>query len=125
MGFVKYNPNPGGNYVDDCAVRAMSIAMGKSWDQIYLDLCAQGYLLKNMPSSKMVCAEYLISQGYRCTAMVDTCPACYTVEDFAMDNPEGTYILATGSHVVAVVDGDYIDTWDSGGEVPIYYWRQT
>ena len=124
MGFVKYNPNPDGNYVDDCAVRAISIAMGKSWDHIYWDLCIQGYLMKNMPSSKMVCTEYLMNRGFKRTTMQDTCPACYTVEDFAFDNPVGIFILATGSHVVAVVDGDYIDTWDSGNEVIIYYWRQ-
>lgn len=34
----------------------------------------------------------------------------------------GTYILALSGHVVTVVDGDWYDTWDSGGEIPIYYW---
>jgi len=33
-------------------------------------------------------------------------------------------ILATGTHVIAVGDGNYYDTWDSGQEVPIYYWRK-
>lgn len=26
--------------------------------------------------------------------------------------------------VVAVVDGDYYDAWDSGNEIPLYYWRK-
>ena len=25
-------------------------------------------------------------------------------------------------HVVAVIDGNYYDTWDSGDKIPIYYW---
>jgi len=35
-----------------------------------------------------------------------------------------THILALSGHVVCVMDGDYYDTWDSGGEVPLYYWRK-
>ena len=27
-------------------------------------------------------------------------------------------------NVIAVIDGDYYDSWDSGNEVPIYYWKQ-
>ena len=38
--------------------------------------------------------------------------------------PHGTYVLATNNHVVAVVDGNYYDTWDSGDETPIYVWRK-
>ena len=54
----------------------------------------------------------------------NTCPDCYTIADFCNDHPYGTYILATGTHVVAVIDGDYYDTWDSGNEIPIFYWQK-
>ena len=37
-----------------------------------------------------------------------------TVESFAKSHPTGTYIVKVASHVVAVVDGYYYDTWDSG-----------
>ena len=29
-----------------------------------------------------------------------------------------------GGHVVAVEDGNYYDIWDSGDEVPTYYWMK-
>ena len=48
----------------------------------------------------------------------------YTVRDFCEDNPLGTFVLAIHEHVVCVVDGDYYDSWDSGGEIPIYYWTK-
>ena len=54
----------------------------------------------------------------------NTCPDCYTVEQFCVDNDRGLFLLATGSHVVAVKDGLYFDAWDSGNEIPIYYWRK-
>jgi hypothetical protein len=34
------------------------------------------------------------------------------------------YILALGSHVVAVINGKYHDTWDCGEEEVIYYWMK-
>lgn len=36
-----------------------------------------------------------------------------TVAGFAKEN-KGTYILKVANHVVALVDGIYYDTWDSG-----------
>ena len=48
----------------------------------------------------------------------------YTVEDFCIDHPHGVYVLGCDGHVLTVVDGLYYDSWDSGGEVPIYYWER-
>mgnify|MGYP007038282472 FL=1 len=62
--------------------------------------------------------------GYTMKPIPDTCPDCYTVREFCKDHPMGTYVLGTGSHVVAVRDGNYFDTWNSGDEVPIIYWRK-
>ena len=52
------------------------------------------------------------------------CPYCYSVADFANEHPNGSYILATGSHAVACVSGDWIDSWDSGSVTPIYYYTK-
>jgi hypothetical protein len=41
-----------------------------------------------------------------------------------MEHSSGTYIAATGRHAVAVVDGNWYDSWDSAGEVPIYYYQK-
>lgn len=49
----------------------------------------------------------------------------YTVSDFARNNPEGTFILSMpGRHVLCVQDGHWYDSWDSGGEEPVYYWTK-
>ena len=37
-----------------------------------------------------------------------------TVDSFAKSHPTGRYIVSLARHVVAVVDGKYYDTWDSG-----------
>ena len=76
----------------------------------------------DMPSANAVWGSYLRKKGFVREIIPNTCPDCYTVEDFCRDNPKGTYILALSGHVVAVIDGKYYDTWDSGDEIPIYYW---
>jgi hypothetical protein len=44
-----------------------------------------------------------------------------TVAEFSDRHPHGRYIIGTGNHAVAVVDGDIIDSWDSSQEIVQYY----
>ena len=122
MSFRHYNPNPERNRVGDCTVRAISKALNESWDDAYDRLCAKGFELGDMPSADAVWGAALISAGFRRRVVPDTCPVCYTVRDFAADHPRGTFVVAVSGHVLTVQDGDWFDSWDSGGEIPIYYY---
>lgn len=121
---VAYNANPEGQRVGDCTVRAISKAMGQSWERTYTGLALQGFCLCDMPSANHVWGAYLRANGFRREIIPNSCPDCYTVKDFCAEHPKGTYILAISGHVVAVVNGDYYDTWDSGDETPLYYWSR-
>lgn len=124
MGFIRFNTNPVNNLVGDCTVRAISVLTDQSWDDTYLGLASEGFVIKDMPSSNEVWGSYLKRNGFKRTVIPDTCPNCYTVKEFCNDYPQGRFLLATGSHVIAVADGNYYDTWDSGDEIPIYYWER-
>lgn len=124
MAYVYYNPNPDNKFVGDCAVRAISSVTGMEWEDTYFELCIWGAMLHDMPNANSVLSEYLKSKGFSKHIVPDTCPWCYTVNDFIRDNPIGRYILGTGTHVIGVIDGNYYDTSDSGNEVPIYYWKK-
>ena len=76
-----------------------------------------------MPNANHVWGAYLRRKGFKRHSIPETCPDCYTVSDFCRDVPRGVYVLATNGHVLAGVNGDWYDTWDSGGETPIYYWE--
>lgn len=122
--FAISNPNPKSSRVGDCVIRAISIATGKEWESVYAALAYYGYVLCDMPSSNAVWGKYLSDLGFKQYVVTDTCPDCYTIRDFCRDHPSGTFVLGTGAHAVAVLDGTYYDTWDSGDEIVSYYWRK-
>lgn len=118
------NVNPLQKQTDDCTVRAISTILNKTWEEVYADLCLEGLRFYDMPSANHVWGSYLRKHGYSRHIIPDTCPNCYTVRQFAEDHPEGRYILAISGHVVPCIDGCYIDSFDSGDRIPIYYWSK-
>ncbi len=125
MSYVYYNPNPKNmKTVGDCTVRAISKALNISWETAFIDLVMQAYEMADMPSSNAVMNAYLRTKGFRRYVIDNKCPNCFSVKDFAYDNPSGIYVLGTGSHVITVVDGNYYDSWDSGDVIPIYYYKR-
>ena len=118
--FIEANKNPHGKLVGDCVIRAISIATEKDWEKTYVEIAIQGFLMGDMPSSNSVWGAYLQDNGFT----KEVCKWCGSVRDFCKSHPLGTYILATGSHVVAIIDGDYYDTWDSGDEYPVFYFKK-
>lgn len=120
--FQKYNPNPTKRNVGDCAIRAIAKALDISWEQAYAKLCANGYMMGDLPNANSTWGALLRQNGFVRENLPTNCPDCYTVDEFARDHADGIYVLGTGDHVVTVVDGDYYDTWDSGSMIPQYFW---
>lgn len=125
MGFLYFNPNPQGKQVGDCTVRAIARATGEDWETVYTALALQGLMMGDMPSANSVWGAYLRTRGFTRKIVPNSCPDCYTVQDFAEEHPKGIYVLALSAHAVCVEDGQWCDTWDSGQETPIFYWERT
>lgn len=124
MAWRQTNRNPMGKQVGDCVIRAIATATGKPWHDVYADLTLQGYLMCDMPSANAVWGAYLKLLGFQRHIIPTVCPDCYNLQSFCDDHPHGVYLAAFGTHVAAVIDGDYYDTWDSGEEIPIYYFAK-
>lgn len=122
--YVYYNNNPEGIKIGDCVVRAISKSLDQPWERTYVGLCLKGFEFADMPSSNAIWGAYLIDKGFIRRTLPNTCPNCYTIADFARDFPEGRYVVATGSHAVAIIDGVVYDTWDSSNEVVAYYFER-
>lgn len=124
MAYHFYNPNPKNKRVGDCSVRACCKALGRNWEDTYISLCSEGLALHDMPSANYVWGMYLHKFGFTQKNIASVCPDCITVAEFAEEHPFGRYVLACQGHVVCVADGEYFDSWDSGGEVVLYYWEK-
>ena len=124
MAWREFNPNPAGLHVGDCTVRAICAVTGLDWYTVHDELCGLSRDMADMPSADRVWWELLRQYGFTRRRMIDRCPDCYTVADFAADHPEGIYILGPHEHAVAVISGDWWDSWDSGMTVPTYYFRR-
>lgn len=89
--------------------------MDKEWIEVFDDLvpiCREHQCPYN---SKPCYSEYLTNNGFEYSGVSNKKGTKRpTVDSFAKDHPEGKYVLRVAHHLVALVDGIYYDTWDSG-----------
>ena len=122
--WIKFNENPAGLNVGDCAVRAISVALSVDWETAYAMLVGFGFNMCDMPSSDAVWGAVLRKHGFIRESLPDTCPDCYSADDFCRDHPQGVFVLGLGDHTATVVDGDIYDSWDSSKRIPQFVWRR-
>lgn len=118
----EYNPNPTGRMVGDCSVRAIAKALNTDWETAYALIASNGYAMGDVMSSDSVWGAVLRQNGFYRKSIPDSCPDCYTANDFCRDNPKGTFVLGFGGHVATVVDGTLFDSWNSSREIPQFIW---
>ena len=117
--YQEYNPNPCGKWVGDCVIRALTKILDLEWKEVYTGLALEGLKMCDMPSSNTVWGKYIVDRGYLpYTAEMET------AEQFANTHPKGKYLLATGTHAIALIDGIIYDAWDSSSELISYYFKE-
>ena len=117
--YINYYANPSGKATGDCVIRAIATITGKSWRDVHWELAILSNRKYGMMDDNVIWHEYLRELGFDIFAIQDP---CMRVKDFCNRHPRGKFLLGTGRHVVAVIDGDYYDAWDSGNEFPVFYW---
>lgn len=121
--FQLYNANPKGKKAGDCVIRAFSLALNKSWDDTYTELCQLGMKMKAMPNDTVTYTKYAKDNNMeKCKVLLEDGKKP-TVAQFAKINKTGTFVLRVANHLVTVKDGKYHDTWDSGSKSIYTYWR--
>ena len=101
-----FNANSKGNFVNDCVVRAISVAEGKSWDKTYEELSEmaqqEGILLEDVNFVE----DYLDKRYSR------QCHYSKTVGEFLDEFPQGVYLVTMKGHITVIMDGVLYDTFD-------------
>lgn len=117
MSYRFYNANSKGNFVNDCTIRAISIAEGKTWDETYEELSKiaqrNGIILDDVNF-----VEPLLDSRYDRVCYKDL-----TVGDFAENNPKGVYLITMNGHITCCIDGTIYDTFDCRDRIMKCAWE--
>lgn len=118
--FHFHNANPKNRITGDCTFRAISTALGQSWEQTVMEMaefsCRNGYAINDTKGIE----RYLASKGWKKNPQPRKDDGtkytgkefCREVRDYPFNYPE---IIANigGHHIVAIMYGQVWDTWDS------------
>lgn len=94
--FTYYNANEFGRDIEDCTIRAISVAEGISWDKAYQKLSDYARVRGLMMSSVESIEEYL-DENYE-----KICDTGMTVEEFAEHYPIGRFLVTMNGHITAI-----------------------
>ena len=110
-----YNANPFGRRVNDCTVRAISLATNESWDKTYKELSNAARKIGVMPDNTKYIDTYLernFEKVYICEYGCE-----FTVGDFAALSQPGTYLITMNGHITCCIDGCIYDTFDPSDRI--------
>ena len=117
MSYKFYNANTKGKFHNDCTVRAISLAEGKSWDETYEELSGiaqrNGIILDDVNF-----IEPLLDSRYERTCYEDL-----TVGEFAYNHPTGIYLVTMNGHITCCIDGTIFDTFDCRDRIMWCAWE--
>lgn len=108
--FKYYNANPLGRQVNDCTVRAISLAIGKSWDYTYRMLSEYAQNQCIMPDDVTYIDEFLSYNFNKVYANKRTDKM--TVQDFVETHPYGTFLITMSGHITCCINGCIYDTFN-------------
>lgn len=121
--FKKENLNPKGWKASDCVVRAIAKAEGKSWEEVYKDLCRIGLKKCRMPNEKHTMEALLKEYGWvKMQQPLHSDYSKYTVKDWVISNADKAMIIKVAHHLTYAKDDTLYDTWDCSYKCVGNYW---
>ena len=114
-----YNANTKNNFIDDCVIRSISVAEGRTWDEVYEELSIlarkQGLLFSSVPFVE----DYLDNKYKR------MCFESKTVGEFVEKHPKGIYLITMTGHITCSYYGIVVDTFDCRNRFMRCAWKVT
>lgn len=115
--FKYYNANPRGLYIEDCVLRAISVAEGISWQECHEKLSR----LANKEATLL--SDVIFVEGYLDDRYQRYCYTNLTVGEFAKRCPKGNYLVTMNGHITAIINNAIVDTWDCSKRIMKCCWR--
>lgn len=112
-----YNANSKNNFIDDCVIRAISVAEGKTWDETYDELSTlareKGLLFSSVPFVE----DYLDSKYKR------VCCHSTKVGEFVDRHPKGIYLITMNGHITCSYYGLLLDSFNPSNRIMKCAWK--
>lgn len=124
--FRYFQPNPDKvKEKDDCVIRALCAATGKTWEQVFDELVILARKNHDVIESIDIVLEYLEKQNFTlCKVNVKKGKKRPTMQKIIRENPGYTLVGQCANHVMAAKGGLVMDLWDSSDR-PLYrYWMK-
>lgn len=112
-----YNANSHGNKINDCTIRAISLATHKSWSNTYKELANEARKMGLMMDSIEFIEHYLDKRYKR------KCHSGLTVGEFIKKYSKGTYIISMPGHLSCVINGVNYDTFNPKDRIMWCAWE--
>ena len=112
-----YNSNPNKSNIDDCTIRALSVAEGISWDEAYNLLSNSARDLGLMMSS-VKAVEYFLNSRYDRVPIIEE-----TVGEFIKNHKRGVFLITMPGHITVSKNGINYDTFNSKDRIIWNAWE--
>lgn len=106
--FQYYNANPYGRIVNDCSVRAISLATEKSWDETYI-LLSDFARAEGITFSEIEFIDQYLADRYEHYCLERQ---ANKLKDFTTLQLPGRWLITMAGHITCVIDGICYDTFD-------------
>lgn len=114
--FRFYNANAKNKFVDDCTIRAISLAEDKTWNETYDKLSVLARKRGMMMDSVKFIENYLDERYERLKNEVES------VGNFVSNHPVGVYLITMPNHITISIDGFIYDTFDCSDRIMRSAW---
>lgn len=115
LPFKNYNANPKGKKTCDCTIRALTMATGLKYEDVYKALFEISLKTGYMLNEKRVEEVFMEAQGfvkYKQPRKNDGTK--YTINEIRLLTNAPVIVISCAHHLTCVKDGVLIDTWNCG-----------
>ena len=124
--FHFYNANPKNRRTGDCVIRALSLFLDKSWDDVLEGLFEVAMKEKTVPTDDTCYKKYLSSLGYTMKKQPRKSDNTkYTGTEFCKKVAKSNHkylVHIGGHHIVCISENKINDIWDSSDGCIGNYW---
>jgi hypothetical protein len=107
----------------DCVIRSISLALGKSWEEVFDSLCEIARKMYRVPNEKAVYEKYLELQGWKKMPMPRRADnKRIPAKDFCAIIDEVVCVKVGSHHLSCIKNHKIHDIWDCGDFCVGNYW---